>query len=135
MFIAQHTNHRSALSALKHSIYVIIALAVGLAPAGCDSPTEANGEAEPDEVVMEGNAFLPPDIEVEAGTTVTWINEDQVVHTVTSGTDGEHDGIFDSGNLQGGEEWSYEFNEPGTYEYYCIPHVDAGMTGTVTVVE
>ena len=55
---------------------------------------------------------------VEAGTTVTWTNEDPgMIHTVTS-----VDGTFDSGFLNEGDTWSYTFDDPGEFEYLCTPH-------------
>jgi plastocyanin len=55
-----------------------------------------------------------------------------VVHTVTSGTPGNADGLFNSGNLSGGGTFSYAFDTPGTYDYYCIPHAP-NMNGSVVV--
>lgn len=51
-------------------------------------------------------------------------------HTSTS-----YNGLWDSGLIQGGAEGSvsYTFEEPGTYSYFCGPHEDQGMVGTVTV--
>lgn len=54
---------------------------------------------------------------VPVGTTVEWVNQDSVIHTVT-----DVDGLFDSGFYGEGESWSYTFTEPGEYEYFCIPH-------------
>ena len=51
------------------------------------------------------------------GTTVTWVNDDAVIHTVT-----DVDGQFDSGFLGSGEGFSFTFTEPGEYEYFCQPH-------------
>lgn len=56
-------------------------------------------------------------LEVPVGTTVTWTNEDSVIHTVT-----DVDGSFDSGFLREGETWSHTFEEPGEFEYMCTPH-------------
>ena len=71
-------------------------------------------------------AFKPADIEVPAGSTVDWTNEDPFAHTVTA-----RDGAFDSGNLDAGGTFSQTFPEPGTFEYFCAVH--PSMTGTVTV--
>jgi len=104
---------------------------------GTEEPGGGNngpGEPEPGVVGMTTSSFTPSDIEIEVGETVTWTNDNSVSHTVTSGSDGEHDGMFDSGNLPPGEEFSYQFDETGTFDYYCIPHLSSGMTGTVTVV-
>jgi plastocyanin len=54
---------------------------------------------------------------VKVGTTVTWTNQDSVIHTVTEVND-----AFDSGFLKQGDTWSFTFDEPGEYEYYCLPH-------------
>lgn len=80
-------------------------------------------------------AYSPLNIEVSVGTEVTWTNDDEIVHTVTSGKSdgrvGTPDDLFDSGNLDAGDTFSYTFDKPGTYDYYCIPH--PWMKGTVTV--
>jgi len=54
---------------------------------------------------------------VPVGTTVTWTNEDTVIHTVTAA-----DGSFDSGFLDAGASWSHTFDTPGEFEYLCTPH-------------
>ena len=81
-------------------------------------------------VGMEDNFFDKADIIVEPGTTVTWVQRGQYGHTTTS-----YDGLWDSGLIEGGTEgtYSYTFEEPGTYEYFCKPHEEVGMVGTVTV--
>jgi plastocyanin len=81
-------------------------------------------------VGMEDNFFDAKDITVEPGTTVTWVQRGQYGHTTTS-----YDGLWDSGLIEGGTDgtYSYTFEEPGTYEYFCGPHEDMGMVGTVTV--
>jgi FtsP/CotA-like multicopper oxidase with cupredoxin domain len=85
--------------------------------------------------------FEAPVIRVTAGTTVTWINETRASHSVTHGFPGSlpADRLFDSSGqgtgrvrlLRSGESWSYTFDQPGTYSYYCLPHT--WMTGTVVV--
>ena len=56
-------------------------------------------------------------LRVPVGTTVTWTNDDQMMHSVTAA-----DGSFDSGLLDAGESWSYTFDQPGEFEYFCSPH-------------
>lgn len=57
-------------------------------------------------------------LRVKVGTTVTWTNTDAgMMHTVTA-----VDGSFDSGFLSEGDTWSYTFDQPGEFEYYCMPH-------------
>ncbi len=81
-------------------------------------------------VMMEDNFFSPASITVPAGSTVTWVQNGNNPHTTTS-----YDGLWDSGLIPGGSggTFSFTFNEPGTYEYFCIPHEDQGMVGVVTV--
>jgi len=63
---------------------------------------------------------------VPAGTTVTWLNRDEDVHTVVSTTQ-----AFRSGGLETDESYSYKFTKPGVYEYFCTLH--PLMTGKVIV--
>ncbi len=70
--------------------------------------------------------FQPQVATVQVGTTVTWSNEDEAVHTVSAA-----DGSFDSGRMPIGSTFSMTFSTPGTYEYACSIH--AAMKGTLVV--
>jgi plastocyanin len=70
--------------------------------------------------------FMPANVTVSAGSTVTWSNLDEEPHTVTSDT-----GLFRSGGIDGGGSFSFKFVKPGTYKYNCSIHPQ--MIGTVTV--
>ena len=70
--------------------------------------------------------FSPANVSVPAGTTVTWVNEGNVPHTVTS-----DDGQFDSGVLMPGDSYTVMFKGQGTITYHCSIH--PSMTGSVTV--
>lgn len=76
--------------------------------------------------------FLPPEIAIEAGTTVVWTNNDVVTHTVTHKVK-VTDQLFASPYLTPGERFSFTFEKPGTYPVYCIPH--PFMTQSVVVTE
>jgi len=78
--------------------------------------------------------YIPSEIEVEKGTTVTWINVDEAVHTVTSGNplDGP-DGKFDSSLINADEVFSHTFDQTGSFDYFCLLH--PWMEGTVIVTE
>ena len=76
---------------------------------------------------MQNFAYQMANIQVRAGTTVTWTNQDNVPHSVTF-----KNGMKDSGLLSQGQSFSYTFNTPGTYQYYCTVH--PYMVATVTVV-
>jgi amicyanin len=70
--------------------------------------------------------FNPPQITVKAGTTVTWTNEDDIPHTVTSTTR-----AFKSQALDTDQRYSFTFTTPGSYRYFCSLHPH--MTGTIIV--
>tara|TARA_B100000609_G_scaffold196271_1_gene191484 strand:- start:417 stop:1025 length:609 start_codon:yes stop_codon:yes gene_type:complete len=76
--------------------------------------------------------YIPSTLNISAGTTVVWENNDAAAHLATSGTpDGGPDGIFDSGMIMGGATYEYEFTETGEFVYYCLVH--PWMVGTVIV--
>jgi plastocyanin/phage tail protein X len=83
------------------------------------------------QIVMQNVSFQPQQITVPPGTTVTWVNRDNFAHTVTSGTRGSPSGLFDSGNVAAGGSFSFTFQTPGPYPYFCQIH--NGMNGTVVV--
>ena len=60
--------------------------------------------------------FQPGRIEVRAGTAVRWVNEDEILHTVTA--EKKEDGF--AASLDGkGRSFSFTFAQPGTYRYFC----------------
>jgi len=63
---------------------------------------------------------------VKAGTTVTWVNRDDIPHTVTSTTL-----AFRSKALDTNDKFSFTFTTPGSYKYFCSLHPH--MTGTIVV--
>jgi plastocyanin len=74
--------------------------------------------------------FDPDQLTVAPGTTVTWVNEGEAPHTVTS-TDGKE---LDSATLQPGDTYSFTFKDDDageTYAYQCTIHPQ--MTASVTV--
>ncbi|MGH2585000.1 MAG: cytochrome P460 family protein [Dehalococcoidia bacterium] len=86
---------------------------------------QSNPGANPQGLV-QAYTFLPDTITVPAGTTVTWINNDVVPHTVTAG-----DGSWDSGKMLYGFSFSQRFDTPGTFQFNCSIH--PVMTGQVVV--
>ena len=72
--------------------------------------------------------FDPRELVIPAGATVTWVNTDDVAHTVTSTAAPQ---LFDSKTLRTDDKFSFEFKTPGTYDYFCKAHPD--MTGKVIV--
>ena len=84
---------------------------------------QANASAE---VKIDNFSFGPQALTVAVGTTVTWINRDDIPHTVVS-----TDGVFKSKVRDTDEKFSYQFDRPGTYSYYCSVHPK--MTGKIVV--
>ncbi len=79
-------------------------------------------------------AFTPTVVTIKAGDTVSWIwRSVGFFHTVTSGTGGTSDGLFDSGLHKDPFTFSFTFPVPGTFRYYCDPHLSMGMVGQVIV--
>jgi len=76
--------------------------------------------------VLGNRAFTPDQVEIDAGTTVTWTNTDSVAHTSTSNASG-----WDSGIIAPGRQFSFTYQTPGTFPYHCAIH--PGMVGTVVV--
>lgn len=90
--------------------------------------------------IVEGSSFPdneifydPATITIKQGEKVTWINQDSVLHTVTSGLpDQENAGLlFDSKNIGPGASFEYTFDKAGKYDYYCTLH--PFMIGSVVV--
>lgn len=82
---------------------------------------------------MADKAFSPNPLTIKAGTEVTWRNTDSSIHTVTQGdpTSGPTDGGFDSKLMNPKKEFKFEFENAGTFNYYCQLH--PAMVGAVTV--
>jgi len=103
-------------------------------PSGSGTVTPATGTT----VNIQNFAFTPQTLTVEAGTKVTWTNNDTTVHNVTStngpGLNAATTSLFSSGSLNGGQSFSYTFTKPGTYYYDCTIHASmATMHATVIV--
>ncbi len=87
----------------------------------------ADAKAGPDNRVKIDNfSFTPQTLTVHPGTTVTWINMDDVPHTVAS-----TEKKFKSRALDTGEQFSFTIPAPGTNHYFCSVHPH--MTGTIIV--
>src|SRR5262245_39160402 len=69
------------------------------------------------EVKIDNFTFTPARITAKAGTTVTWINEDDIPHTIASSAR-----LFKSTALDTDDKYTFTFTTPGTYEYFCSLH-------------
>lgn len=121
------TVFRSAF-ALAATIAFTAACGSSAAPA-TSAPAAAGGGASA-AIDISGFAFKTTALEVTKGTTVTWSNNDNTMHTVSSGTPPTKDGKFD-GQVAAGSSFSFTFSDAGTFKYFCSIH--NSMTGTITV--
>ena len=93
---------------------VIVTIMQGSADAG-SGENKYEGEAH------VGYGFNPPELTIEKGTIVKWVNNDSSTHTVTSGkpSSGSVGLAFDSSYLSEGDVYLHKFNSKKTYDYYC----------------
>jgi len=125
-------------------ITVIVIVIIGLIIS--DSSIEKNSEES--EVVVKGDiimptkssrpgceeidkCYIPSVIVIDSGNQVTWVNEDSAFHSVTSGFYDEPSELFDSGHLDPYESFTVNFDEKGTYDFFCTLH--PWMKGQVIV--
>ena len=88
----------------------------------------AQSNASTMEVKIDNFSFGPAGLTVPVGTTVTWINRDDIPHTVVSTDDPK---VFKSKVLDTDEKFSFTFSKAVTYSYFCSLHPK--MTGKVIV--
>jgi plastocyanin len=103
---------------------VLIVLLAALV-AGCGGSGESTPVATTEVEMAKSYRFDPETIEIQAGETVTWTNEDNFTHTVEVEGQGDH-------KVDRGDSVSITFDEPGTYDYVCTLH-SHDMRGTVIV--
>ena len=82
--------------------------------------------------VSSTSFYLPLNLEIYSGTTVTWVNQDNVPHTIQSQDEfGNVVGLFNSAPLNTGDKFEFKFEEEGVFNYYCSLH--PWRVGLVTV--
>ena len=95
----------------------MVSMPVGSSAPGCETTNEC---------------YIPEEVSIAVGETVTWSNDDTAAHTVTSGNAGDGvDGIFDSSLFAAGTTFTHTFEDEGTFDYFCMVH--PWMVGVVTV--
>ena len=96
---------------------VVAATPSALIPEASPSPEPiATPESSP-EVIIADFTFRPGTLDIIAGQSVTFFNNDAVAHTATAA-----DGSFDTGNIAPGHSATVTFDTPGTYSYGCTYH-------------
>ena len=92
-------------------------------------PPPSNGKT----VTISGSGFSPSSITINAGDTVKWVNNDNKSHWPASDPHPQHNGYagFDSFGISAGSDWSFKFNNTGTWYYH--DHQSISKTGVVVV--
>lgn len=121
-------------------IHPVFLLAI-LAFFACGAPATAAQPTRSAEIRISAFRFQPAELTVTAGTTVTWTNDDAILHTVTTGTSVKKDDfgnyeITPDGRINAtladkGQTFSFTFPTPGDYAYFCSRHNN--MTARVVV--
>lgn len=118
-----------------HTMALALATALFACGGGDDDPTDP-GDPEPptgEATVIDLTSsltFSQADVTVSAGTTVRWVNQANITHTVTP--DG-HTEWTEWVTDTSGQSFEHTFDEVGVYAYYCEPHRADGMTGVIRV--
>lgn len=91
------------------------------------STAVADGHATVHTVIIKDFSFNPADIQIKAGDTIMWMNEDGTRHSAM-----DLNGAFDTGLLSKGQSASLTFAGAGSFSYRCGPH--ANMRGSIEVI-
>ena len=121
----------------KWGVAVLIAVALLMTLIGTASQAQhengsgtlvrtAAGTDAASQVMIDNFAYSPVPLNVKVGTTVTWINHDDIPHTVDS-----TQGKFKSAALDTDDKFEFKFTEAGEYPFYCRIHPK--MTGKIIV--
>ena len=92
-------------------------------------PASSAFAQEAQTVDVKNFTYAPTEIHIAAGEAITWTNADFIQHTITA-----DDGSFDSGYLNLGQTFTQQFDTPGTYQYYCLPHGGPGLSGMAATI-
>jgi len=104
---SEETSSEETKIAIEEIIEADVIIPIKVSRPGCD---------------IEDICYIPPNIVVEKGKSVTWLNEDSSFHSVTSGFYPEPSGLFDSGHLDPYQSYTLSFDEYGVYDYFCTLH-------------
>lgn len=124
------------MSAIRNLTLGTLVLALAAcAPGTYGAPQDGEADAGsssacPDTIVIRDFDFHPASCTVEAGTTLTFVNEDDVAHTATA--DANAASSFDTGTLAAGASATVTFDAPGANPYFCELHPSMQATIEVT---
>jgi plastocyanin len=119
----------SKLLKIAGVLAVVVASCVGYSAriqAGVEESLDGNAS-----VTIQTFQFRPTPLEVQAGARVTWTNQDDILHTVTSGTPESRDQRFEAPLDGKGASSTVTFTQAGSYAYFCDRH--QSMRGEIRV--
>jgi plastocyanin len=98
---------------------VVLRRALGAGVGGLIAAVAARASRADDgtKITIGNFAFVPPMLQVKAGTTVTWVNRDDIPHSIVCPPLQLHSHPMDTD-----ESFSFRFDKPGVYNYLCGLH-------------
>jgi plastocyanin len=120
------SHFRSAAARFAVSRAVITAMLVGPIVGAMLAAASVAAQDATNVITIDNFTFTPPELTVAVGTTVKWVNHDDIPHTVAN-----KDKAFRSQALDTDDSFSYTFASAGTFDYFCGLHPH--MVGKVIV--
>jgi plastocyanin len=120
------THFRSLATRFAISRAVIVAVLLGPVVGAMLAFGSVAAQDATDVITIDNFAFTPPELTVVVGTTVKWVNHDDIPHLVVN-----KDKAFRSKALDTDDSFSYMFASAGTFDYFCALHPH--MVGKVIV--
>jgi plastocyanin len=117
---------RSAVARFAISRAVIVAMLAGPIVGAMLAVAAVAAQDATNVITIDNFTFTPPELTVSVGTTVKWVNHDDIPHLVVN-----KDKIFRSKALDTDDSFSYTFASAGTFDYFCGLHPH--MVGKVIV--
>jgi plastocyanin len=121
------SHFRSAAARFAISRAVIIAMLIGPIVGAMLAAASVAAQDATNVITIDNFTFTPPELTVAVGTTVKWVNHDDIPHSVVN-----KDKVFRSkAALDTDDSFSYTFANAGTFDYFCGLHPH--MVGKVIV--
>jgi plastocyanin len=117
---------RSAAARLAAGRTLIVAVTLGTLTGTLLALGSSLAQDASKSITIDNFTFAPAEFKVAVGTTVTWVNHDDIPHTVV-----ETDKKFRSKALDTDDSFSFTFTTPGTFDYFCSLH--SKMVGKIVV--
>lgn len=118
-----YRSQKPAPGYIRASLIALLTLTLGCSSTCILAADAASG---PQDILISTFMFMPMQLTVRAGSTVTWTNLDEEAHTIVSDS-----GLFRSRALDTNDKFAFQFEKPGIYHFTCSFH--PRMVGTVIV--